>query len=196
MRKNSVLQLSVIFGTEKQFLCFFAGHSSGGGTGMLNIASQIFKKSCEESQQALVELIVLETLCLERIHETSLTKVITMKTKIILAAAFVMTAFSFLSTVPAQAGVFAKLDGIAAETLWMELLLSDPDQSSNYTEVECVYMTLRGLGFDEDEAIMGLVLMSEGFTLDETIRCLTTEERIAIPAFIRTPSEKIAIPAF
>ena len=40
-----------------------------------------------------------------------------------------------------------------------------------------------------------LVLMSEGFTLDETIRCLTTEGRIAIPAFIRTPSEKIAIPA-
>ncbi len=163
---------------------------------MLNIASQIFKKSCEESQRALVELIVLETLCLERIHETSLTKVITMKTKIILAAAFVMTAFSFLSTVPAQAGVFAKLDGIAAETLWMELLQSDPDQSSNYTEVECVYMTLRGLGFDEDEAIMGLVLMSEGFTLDETTRCLTTEGRIAIPAFIRTPYEKIAIPAF
>lgn len=65
---------------------------------------------------------MLETLCLERIHETSLTKVITMKTKIILDAAFVTTAFSFFSTVPAQAGVFAKLDAIAAEMLWMELL--------------------------------------------------------------------------
>ena len=42
---------------------------------------RFLKKSCEESQQALVELIVLETLCLERIHETSLTKVITIETK-------------------------------------------------------------------------------------------------------------------
>jgi hypothetical protein len=155
-----------------------------------------FLKSCEESQQALVGLIVLKTLCLEQIHETSITKVITMKTKINLAAALVMTAFSFLSTVPAQAGVFAKLDGIAAEMLWMELLQSDPDQSSNYTDVECIYMTLRGLGFDEDEANMGLVLMSEGFTLDETMRCLATEDSIAIPAFVRTTKDQIAIPAF
>ena len=124
---------------------------------------------------------MLKTLCLEQIHETSITKVITMKTKINLAAALVMTAFSFFSTAPAEAAAFVKLGDIAAEMLWMELLQSDLDRSSSYTEVECVYMTLRGFGFDEDEAILGLVLMSDGFTLDETIRCLTAEHSIANP---------------
>ena len=120
-----------------------------------------------------------------------------MKTKITLAAALVMTAFTFCSTAPANAGVFAKLDGvITADMLCMELLESDPDRSSSYEEIEWTYSTLRGLGFHEDEAIMGLVLMSEGLTLDETIRCLTTESSIAIPAFVRTPEDKIAIPAF
>ena len=104
-----------------------------------------------------------------------------MKTKITLAAALVMTAFSFFSTAPAEAAAFVKLGDIAAEMLWMELLESDHDRSSSYSEAECVYMTLRGLGFDDDEAIVGLVLMSEGFTLDETIRCLTTEHSIADP---------------
>jgi hypothetical protein len=141
------------------------------------------KKTCEEIQQALVELIVLKTLCLEQTQETPITKVITMKTKITLAAALVMTAFSFFSTAPAQASAFVKLGDIAAEMLWMKLLESDPDRSSSYNEVECVYMTLRGIGFDDDEAIMGLVLMSEGFTLDETIRCLTSENSIATPNY-------------
>jgi len=104
-----------------------------------------------------------------------------MKTKITLAAALVMTAFSFFSTAPAQAAAFVKLGDIATEMLWMEILESDHDRSSSYSEVECVYMTLRGLGFDDDEAIVGLVLMSEGFTLDETIRCLATEHSIADP---------------
>ena len=104
-----------------------------------------------------------------------------MKTKITLAAALVMTAFSFFSTAPAQASAFMKLGDIAAEMLWMELLESDPDRSSSYEEIEWTYSTLRGLGFHEDEAIMGLVLMSEGFTLDETIWCLTTENSIANP---------------
>jgi hypothetical protein len=120
-----------------------------------------------------------------------------MKTKVILAAALVMTAFTFCSTAPANAGVFAKLDGvITADMLCMELLESDPDRSSSYSEVESVYMTLRVLGFHEDEAVMGLVLMSEGLTLNEAILCLASEDSIAIPAFVRTPVDKIAIPAF
>lgn len=104
-----------------------------------------------------------------------------MKTKITLAAALVMTAFSFFSTAPAEAMIFAKYQGVTADVFWMELLASDHDRSSSFTEVECVYMTLRGLGFDDDEAIVGLVLMGEGFTLDETIRCLTSETSIVDP---------------
>lgn len=158
---------------------------------------RFLQKTCEVIQQALVELIVLKTLCLEQIQKTLITKVITMKTKITLAAALVMTAFSFCGTAPTQATpAFVKLGDITAEMLWMELLQSDPSRSSSYTRVEWTYLTLRGLGFHEDEAIMGLVLMSEGLTLDETIRCLTTESSIAIPAFVRTPEDKIAIPAF
>ena len=105
--------------------------------------------------------IVFKILCLEQILKTSITKAITMKTKITLAAALVMTAFSFFSTAPAEAAAFVKLGDIAAEMLWMELLENDHDRSSSYSEVECVYVTLRGLGFDDDEAIVGLVLMSE-----------------------------------
>ena len=120
-----------------------------------------------------------------------------MKTKIILTAALVMTAFTFCSTAPANAGVFAKLnDVITADMPCKELLESDPDRSRNYSEVECVYMMLRVLGFHEDEAVMGLVLMSEGLTLNETILCLASEDSIAIPAFVRTPVDEIAIPAF
>ena len=104
-----------------------------------------------------------------------------MKTKITLAAALVMTAFSFFSTAPAQAAAFVKLGDIATEMLWMEILESDHDRSSSYSEVECVYVTLRGLGFDDDEAIVGLVLMSEGFTLDETVQCLTSAPSIVDP---------------
>ena len=92
-----------------------------------------------------------------------------------------MTAFSFSAWTSTRAGTFQKLGDVTAEMLWMELLQSDLDRSSSYTEVECVYMTLRGFGFDEDEAILGLVLMSDGFTLDETIRCLATEHSIADP---------------
>jgi len=139
------------------------------------------KNTCEETQQAFVELVVLKTLCLEQIQETPITKVIIMKTKITLAAAVVMTAFSFSAWTSTRAGTFQKLGDVTAEMLWMELLQSDLDRSSSYTEVECVYMTLRGFGFDEDEAILGLVLMSDGFTLDETIRCLTAEHSIANP---------------
>ena len=121
-----------------------------------------------------------------------------MKNKIVLTAALVMTAFTFCSTAPANAGVFAKLnvEGITADMPCKELLESDSDRSSNYSEVECVYMMLRVLGFHEDEAVMGLVLMSEGLTLNETILCLASEDSIAIPAFVRTPVDEIAIPAF
>ena len=87
--------------------------------------SEFCKNTCEEIQQALVELIVLKTLCLEQTQETPITKVITMKTKITLAAALVMTAFSFFSTAPAQAAVYVKIGDIAAEMLWMELLQMD-----------------------------------------------------------------------
>jgi hypothetical protein len=139
------------------------------------------QKTCEGIQQALVELILLKTLCLEQTQETPITKVITTKTKNTLAAALVMTTFSVCNTATTQATpAFVKIGDIAAEMLWMELLESDPDRSSSYTEVECVYMTLRGIGFDEDEAIVGLVLMSEGFTLDETIYFLTTETSIHV----------------
>ena len=71
------------------------------------------------------------------------------------------------------------IDGIMAEMLRMELLKSDPDRPSSDNEVECISMTLRGLGFDDDEAIVGVVLMVERFTLDETIRCLTGEVSMA-----------------
>ena len=121
-------------------------------------------------------------MCLEQNQETPTTKIITMKTKITLAAALVMTAFSLFSTTPAQATpAFVKLGDIAAQMLWMEILQSDPDRSSSHTEVECVYKTLRGLGFHDEEAMMGLVLMSEGFTLEETIRCLVSEGNIVNP---------------
>ena len=144
---------------------------------------------CEENQQALVVLTVLKTLCLEQIKETPIIKIITMKNKITLAAALVMTVFTFCSTSPANAGVFAKLDGvITADMLCRELLEGDPDRSSSYSEVESVYMTLRVLGFHEDEAVMGLVLMSEGLTLDETVWCLTTENSIANPNLIAIPN--------
>ena len=155
---------------------------NGGCGGVRKIAFENLVKTCEEDQQAHVEWVVLKALCLEQTQETPITKVITMKTKITLAAALVMTAFSFCNTATTQAApAFVRLGDIAAEMLWMELLESDPDRSSSYTEVECVYMTLRGLGFDDDEAIVGLVLMGEGFTLNETVQCLTSATSIVDP---------------
>ncbi len=77
--------------------------------------------------------------------------------------------------------VFAKCKGVTADVFWMELLRSDHSRSSGFAEVECVYVTLRGLGFDDDESIVGLVLMGEGFTLEETVQCLINATSIADP---------------
>lgn len=86
----------------------------------------------------------------------------------------------FCNTATTQATpIFVKLDELVAEMLWMELLEGEPDKLGSYTEVECVFMTLRGLGFDDDEALVGLVLMGQGFTLDKTIQYLTSETSMA-----------------